>query len=264
MDFADLEKKLSDPLTTMMILCNPHNPIGRIWQRQELEKIGFLCKKYGVTVISDEIHCDLTMPDCDYVPFASVSEDCAENSVICLSASKAFNIAGLQSAAVVVNNKIMRNRAVRGLNSDEIAEPNCFAAIAAEAAFSGGGQWLDELRKYLAENRQFACGFISKEIPNIKPVLQDATYLMWLDCSALGGDAEKLSGLIREKTGLYLSAGNRYRGNGKNFLRMNIACRREMLAEGLEKLKSAVCMLPGKKITEKSLQVRLITLDTER
>ena len=149
-DFDLMERLLSDPLTTMMILCNPHNPIGRIWSQKELELIGELCRRHGVTVLSDEIHCDLTDPGADYIPFASVSRECAQMSVTCIAASKAFNMAGLQSAAVMIPNEFLRNKVVRGLNSDEVAEPNCFAAIAAAAAFGKCGDWLDALRVYLA------------------------------------------------------------------------------------------------------------------
>lgn len=252
-NFSDLEAKLSDPLTTMMILCNPHNPIGKIWSREQLAGIGALCKKHGVIVISDEIHCDLTAPGKKYVPFASVSEDCADNSVICLSASKAFNIAGLQSAAVVVCNESMRNRAERGLNSDELAEPNCFAAIATAAAFGDEGErWLDSLREYLNANKRFASDYIRKEIPLVRTVEQDATYLMWLDCSAFCDDAEITAEFIRERTGLYLSSGNRYRGNGNVFLRMNVACRRELLKSGLEKLRKGVVSFVKEKTDKKS------------
>ena len=167
-DFADLEEKLARPLTTLMILCNPHNPSGTLWTEKQLEKIGKLCFKHHVTVISDEIHCDIVEPGKKYVPFASVCPECASNSVTCISASKAFSIAGLQSAAVFVPDERLRNIAVRGLNSDEIAEPNCFAAIATAAAFDKGEQWLDELNAYIAENKRFAREFITK---NVSPVV---------------------------------------------------------------------------------------------
>ena len=167
-DFADLEKKLAEPLATMMILCNPHNPVGRIWTKEELAKIGALCRAHGVVLLSDEIHCDLTDPGKNYVPFASVSVECRDLSVTCLSASKAFNIAGLQSAAVAVPNPRLREKVERGLNSDEVAEPNCFAPIATAAAFREGGAWLDALREYLAENKRIATEFIKENIPEIR------------------------------------------------------------------------------------------------
>ena len=239
-DFAALERGLAEPLTTMMILCNPHNPVGRIWSREELARIGELCRRHGVTVLSDEIHCDLTDPEVGYVPFASVSCECADNSVTCVAASKAFNLAGLQSAAVVIPNEFLRNKVVRGLNSDEVAEPNCFAAIAAATAFGSCGDWLDALRAYLAENKRTVSEFVSREIPGIHVVGQNATYLLWIDCSAITDDTDGLAEHIRRTTGLYLTAGGQYRGNGRYFLRMNTACQRKTLIDGLERLRAGV------------------------
>ncbi|MDE6442491.1 MAG: pyridoxal phosphate-dependent aminotransferase [Clostridia bacterium] len=240
MDFVDLEQKLSDPLTTMMILCNPHNPAGRVWKREELERIGALCKKYGVTVLSDEIHCDLTEPDISYVPFANVNEDCAKMSVTCVSASKSFNLAGLQGAAVIVPDEFLRDKIVRGLNSDEVAEPNAFAIEGTVAAFTQGGQWLDELREYISANAKTAVEFINKKLSKITVVKRSATYLLWLDCSAICSDAEELCSYIRKTTGLYVTAGNQYRGNGKTFVRINLACPRARLLDGLERFERGV------------------------
>lgn len=245
-DFADLESKLKNPLTTMMILCNPHNPIGKPWSADELHKIGGLCKKYGVTVLSDEIHCDLTDIGTKYTPFASVSSDCLNNSITCVSASKAFNIAGLQSAAVFVADESLRNKVVRGLNSDEVAEPNCFAAEATAIAFERGGEWLNALRGYLEINKKTATEFIEKNISGLSVVKQSATYLLWIDCSDITDNAEVLSAHIRKATGLYLTAGNQYRGNGNRFLRLNVACPMSRLLDGLERLKAGVTTFKNK------------------
>lgn len=239
-DFYDLEKKLSDPLCTMMILCNPHNPVGKIWTPDELADIGELCRRHGVTVLSDEIHCDLTDPGFGYTPFASVSEDCRDNSITCIAASKAFNLAGLQSAAVIIPDEFLRAKVVRGLNSDEVAEPNCFAAVAAAAAFGEGGEWLDSLRGYLAENKKAAFDFVAENLPEITPVMQNATYLLWLDCGKITDDAEKLADFIRKNTGLYISAGNKYRGNGNLFLRINVACPKETVMRGMKLLRDGI------------------------
>ncbi len=241
-DFTDLEEKLSSPLTTMLILCNPHNPIGKIWSREELYKIGELCEAYGVTVLSDEIHCDLTEPPYKYTPFASVSEACKNNSVTCISPSKSFNLAGLQSAAVAVPNRAVRNKVVRGLNFDELAEPNVFAVEAAVAAYEKGESWLEELRVYLSENKSFAAQFINKELPMVSTVKCDATYLLWLDCSRVVCNTAELHRFLRTEAGLYLSKGGDYRGNGNRFLRMNIACRRTVLNEGLKRLKKGISL----------------------
>lgn len=239
-DFEDLERKLADPLATMMILCNPHNPVGKIWTREELATVGALCKKHGVTLLSDEIHCDLTDPGAEYVPFASVSAECREVSVTCLSASKAFNLAGLQSAAVAVPEEHLRAKVVRGLNSDEVAEPNCFAALATVAAFREGGDWLDALRAYLAANKRAAVAAITDLVPGVRVVPQNATYLLWLDCGELTKNTDGLRDFLRKETGLYLSAGSPYRGNGAQFLRMNVACQRDVLAKGLDKFADGI------------------------
>ena len=239
-DFEDLEKKLSQPLTTMLILCNPHNPVGKIWSKEQLKKIGALCNKYGVTVLSDEIHCDLTEPDAGYTPFACASEECKNISITCVAPSKAFNLAGLQSAAVIVPQRELRNKIVRGLNSDEVAEPNSFAITGAVAAFNEGGQWLDELNNYLSVNRKTATEFIAARLPEISVVKQTATYLLWLDCSAVCGDTAPLCEHIRKTTGLFVTAGGQYRGNGKSFIRVNVACPRATLSDGLNRLERGI------------------------
>ena len=239
-DWEDLEKKLSDPQTTLMILSNPHNPTGMIWTREELGRIGALCAAHHVTVISDEIHCDLTLPGYSYTPFAAVSEACAQNSVTCIAPTKAFNLAGLQTAAVMVPNEELRHRVERALNTDEVAEPNAFAIDAAIAAFTKGEDWLDALREYLAENRETARRFLKDEIPDVSLVPAHATYLLWLDCRKIIGDVSELCHYLRTETGLYLSAGVVYGGNGNAFLRMNTACPRARLLDGLERLKRGI------------------------
>ena len=239
-DFERLEKDLANPQTSLMILCNPHNPVGKIWDRDTLARVGELCWKHRVTVLSDEIHCDLTDPGKEYVPFASVSEHCRENSVTCIAPTKCFNIAGLQTAAVSVPNPFLRHKVWRGLNTDEVAEGNVFAVDAAVAAFTEGGPWLDELREYIFANKQAVKEFLEKELPQLYLVPSEATYLLWLDCGKLTKDARQLADIIREKTGLYLSEGGQYGKTGERFLRMNIACPRSRLLDGLERLRAGV------------------------
>ena len=239
-DFADLEEKLADPQTTLMILCNPHNPIGKIWDRETLAKIGSLCKKHNVTVLADEIHCDLTDPGCEYVPFASVNEECRDISITAIAPTKTFNLAGLQTAAVYAHDKTLRHKVWRGLNTDEVAEPNAFAVTAAVAAFTQGEEWLNQLRQYISENKALVDEFLKSELPQVKLVPSQATYLLWLDCGEVTEDAKKLSEFIREETGLFLSHGNQYGGSGNKFLRLNIACPRVTLKDGLERLKIAI------------------------
>lgn len=239
-DFDDLERKLSDPQTTLMILCNPHNPVGKIWDAATLKRIGELCEKHHVVVISDEIHCDLTDPGSSYTSFASVSDACRENSITCMAPTKAFNLAGLQTAAVSVPDKTLRHKVWRGLNTDEVAEPGAFAVDAAVAAFAKGAAWLDELRTYLFENKRYAASYIEREIPCVKLIPAQATYLLWLDCTKLPGSAGEIADFLRMETGLYLSEGGQYGSNGVNFLRLNIACPKSVLQDGLKRLKAGL------------------------
>lgn len=239
-DFADLEAKLSDPQTSLMLLCDPQNPGGVLWDRETLERIGGLCRKYHVVVLSDEIHCDLVSPGREYIPFASVSEDCRLNSVTCIAPTKTFNLAGLQTAAVYAADETLRHKVWRGLNTDECAEPNVFAVTAAIAAFTQGGDWLDQLRGYIAENRRTTEAFLAEKLPQVRMAHSDATYLFWLDCSEITDSSRQLADFIRQKTGLYLSAGEQYRGNGRYFLRLNAACPRAVLLDGLERLRQGV------------------------
>ena len=238
-DFEKLEKALATPQTSLMFLCNPQNPIGKIWDRDTLKRIGELAYDNGVTVISDEIHCDITDPGRSYIPFASVSEKCRDNAVVCISPTKAFNLAGLQTAAAVVPNERLRHKVWRALNTDEVAEPNTFAVQAAVVAFTKGREWLDELRNYLYQNKQLVAEFIARELPMIRLVPSEATYLLWLDCAELGMTSKDLERYIRKSTGLFLSRGELY-GSGECFLRMNIACPASMVQDGLRRLKKAV------------------------
>lgn len=239
-DFEDLEKKLADPQTTMMFLCNPHNPVGKIWDRETLALIGELCARHHVLVLSDEIHCDLTDPGCEYVPFASVSEVCRKNSITCIAPTKTFNLAGLQTAAVMVPDPVLRHKLERGLNTDEVAEPNAFAVGGAVAAFNQGEEWLEELRVYLADNKRLVRSFMEERLPEIKVVPSQATYLLWLDCSRVTEDAGELAKFIRQDSGLYLTEGQEYGACGKQFIRLNPACPSMRLLDGLERLERSV------------------------
>ena len=239
-DFEDLEKKLSNPLTTMMILCNPQNPSGRIWTKEELSKIGELCNRYNVVVLSDEIHCDIIAPGREYIPFASVSKTNLNNSITCIAPTKAFNLAGLQSACIVVENEVIRQKVNRGINTDEVAEPNSFAITAAMSAFNHGEKWLDELNIYIQNNKQIACQYIEENLPMLHVVYSEATYLLWIDCSKVTDDSVELVEAIKKKTGLYLSDGYEYGENGKAFVRMNVACPQMRLMDGLKRLREGV------------------------
>ncbi len=240
MDFERLEKELSDPQTSIMLLCNPQNPGGRIWTKEELRTVAELCKKHDVIVISDEIHCDITSPGNRYVPFASVSETARDISVTCISPSKAFNIAGLHSAAVFAANKKIRHMVWRGLNTDEVAEPNAFAIDAAIAALNNGEAWLGEMNAYVESNKQYAMEYINSNINGIRVIYGPATYLLWLDVKKLQEGGVGLAAFLREKTGLVLSDGEIFGKVGRGFLRMNVACPRSVLEEGLGRLKNGM------------------------
>ena len=246
-DWEAFERTAEDPQVTMLLLCNPQNPIGIVWDRETLACIGEICSKNAVLVVSDEIHCDLVTGGEKYTPFASVNETNLKNSVTTLSASKAFNLAGLQSAAVVVSDKVLRRKARRGLNTDECAEPNVFAAIAAAAAFEEGGEWLDELVRYIGENKAFVKEYLAENIPTLKDVSRAATYLCWIDAKALQDKCDEkqvsLAGYLRKNTGLWLSDGSSYGPAGSGFLRMNVACPRAVLEDGLKRLEKGVEML---------------------
>ncbi|KAB7790677.1 MalY/PatB family protein [Bifidobacterium leontopitheci] len=257
-DWEDLEAKLADPQTTLMILCNPHNPTGMIWDRGTLARIGDLCWTHHVTVISDEIHCDLTDPGVGYVPFAAAGPHCAAISATCLAPTKAFNIAGLHTAAVMVPDPTLRHKVWRGLNTDEVAEPNAFAVDAAIAAFREGGPWLDALRDYLAVNKREAARIIAEYNGTVSAdcrvalVSGPATYLLWLDCAAFvtadatdadaAGprrrftDTDGLCAWLKREHYVMFSPGRQYGGDGRGFLRINVACPRAQMVEGLNRL----------------------------
>ena len=235
-DFDDLDEKLSE--AEMMILCNPHNPIGKIWSKDDLSRIGELCKKHDVILISDEIHCDLTDPGVKYNPFGS-----SDNVITCLSPSKSFNIAGFQSSIVHTQNAELLDKVKAQMHVDNSDSCNVFAASAVIAAYDESEEWLEELKDVLYENKQIVKDYLAHELPVIKLVECDATYLLWLDCSALNVPSKVLSGFLRDNQGLFLSAGIDFGVNGDNFLRMNIACPQELLREGLARLKAGIMAL---------------------
>ena len=243
-DWEDLERKAADPKTTVMLLCNPHNPAGRVWTREELERIGRICLKNGVFVISDEIHCELTYPGHDYTPFATLSEELVRNSASCISPTKAFNIAGIQIANVFAADKDAVRRIDRAINDNECCDVNVFGCAALEAAYNESEQWLDELRAYLFDNAKLVYAFLREELPMVKALPLEGTYLMWLDCRAALHEGESLEGFserfadhLRHEAKLILSTGTIYGDDAEGFERLNIACPRSTLIEGLRRLK---------------------------
>lgn len=239
-DFKDLEEKLKEENVKILILCNPHNPVGKIFNKSDLEGIANLAYENNVYVISDEIHCDLTDPDKKYIPFASVSNSAKNNSISCLSPSKTFNIAGIKSAAVSIPNENIRKRIFNALDYDGVSDPNIFAITSAIAAYNYAKDWLRELKEYIYKNKIFLKEFLESEIPQIHLIDCEATYLLWLDCNELNIKSEEFNKFLMDKTGLLLSPGIQFGENGEEFLRINIACPRIILEKGLNKLKEGV------------------------
>ena len=238
-DFDDLDEKLSK--VKMMILCNPQNPVGKIWSKEDLAKIGQLCRKHDVILISDEIHCDLTDPNLKYNPFESSSD--YDKVITCLSPSKSFNIAGFQSSIVHTKNRELLDKIKAQMHIDNSDSCNVFATSAVIAAYDESEEWLEELKGVLYENKRIVRDYLASELPIIKLVECDATYLLWLDCSMLKVPSKVLSGFLRTNQGLFLSAGRDFGECGDDFLRMNIACPQELLKEGLGRLKAGVTAL---------------------
>ena len=239
-DFNDLEEKLKDPQTTLMILCNPHNPVGKVWTKSDLERIGHLAYVNNVVVLSDEIHCDIVRDGKSYTSFLSLNEECRNNCVVTIAPSKCFNIAGLNSSMIVVPNKKLYHKVWRGLNTDECAEPNAFANTATIAALNDCDEWLKCLNLYLDENIKIFNDFIKKELPYLSVIKADATYLLWVDCSKITDDTTSLCSFIKEKAGLWITSGAVYGKNGKSFFRINIGTQRSNLLEGLKRLKKGI------------------------
>lgn len=235
-DWQDLEKKLANPLTTLMLFCNPHNPTGIVWTRSEVEQIASLCQKYDVVLLSDEIHGDLVRDNVKYAPAFSVTKELRNNVISLVSPSKTFNVAALHAATVIIPNENLRNIVNRGLNSDELAEPNLLAIPVTIAAYTEGCNWLHSLLNIVDDNFTYAEREINKNLKTVKIVSGPATYLMWLDVSKISKDSKKLADYIRKETGLIVSPGSIYRGNGSQFLRLNLASPLPMVEDGIKRL----------------------------
>ena len=239
-DWDDLEEKMSNPLTTLMILCNPHNPTGYVWSRDELMRIIKLAQKHGVIVISDEIHGDLVLKGPDYTPTFSLPEEYRQNLVTLVSTSKTFNVAALHAATGIVANPILREHFTRAINKYEVAEPNLLAIPGTIAAYTQGADWLHQLKKYLLDNREYLEQFISDNLPQLHVVPGTATYLVWIDVSEVTKDSNDLAQKIRQETGLIINPGTYYHGNGNEFIRINIAYPLAQIKDGLTRLAKAI------------------------
>ena len=237
-DWTDLEEKLANPLTTLMIFCNPHNPIGKVWTKAEVQRVAQLCQKHHVVLLSDEIHGDLVRKGQGYTPAFSI--ETKSNVIFLVSRSKTFNVATLHAATAIVPDENLRNIVNRGLNSDEVAEPNLLAILATIAAYEEGHGWLKALKQQLNENFAYVSHFIQENIPEIRVISGDATYLMWINVQKVANNSAELVEFLRKETGLIVSAGSVYRGNGQDFIRINLACPLAMLKDGMNRLAEGI------------------------
>ena len=237
-DFDDLEEKAADPKTRLLILCNPHNPAGRVWTKQELERINEICLRNRVLVLSDEIHCELVMKGNKFIPFASVSPDCQANSITCNSPSKAFNTAGLQISNIICNNPDTRLKIDRAINVNEVCDVNPFGVIALQAAYNESEQWLQELCCYLESNYMALKSFFAEKMPEIPLAKLEGTYLVWADIRKWGIGSNELTRRLLSEGKVRVNAGTMYDPTpaGHDYIRLNIACQRDRMMEGLERI----------------------------
>lgn len=236
-DFEDFERKASDTDVKVFLLCNPHNPAGRVWTREELTRMNNICLSHGVTVISDEIHCELVMPGHEYTPFASISDDCLNNSVTFNSPTKAFNIAGMQIANIISNNAETRKKIDRAININEICDVNPFGVIALQAAYNEGGAWLDELNEYLHENYLALRKYFDEHMPEIGITHLEGTYLIWADIRSTGMTSDELTEKLLKDGHVLVNSGTMYgQKAGEGYVRINIATPRSVMIEGLERM----------------------------
>lgn len=235
MDFDALERCAADPRAKVMLLCNPHNPAGRVWTPDELTRLGNICLRNGVTVVADEIHCELVYQGFKYTPFASLSDAFLHRSVTCLSPSKAFNIAGLQIANIVAFDNDLRSRIDKAININEVCDVNPFGVAATIAAYNEGEEWLNQLVDYLHGNYEAMAEFCRRELPEFPITRLEGTYLVWMDCSSLGMPSDALEHALLDDARLWLNAGTMYGTEGEGYMRWNIACPRSVMLDGLNR-----------------------------
>ena len=236
-DFEDFEAKCADEKTTVFLLCNPHNPCGRVWTKAELERMNDICMKYGVKVVSDEIHCELVMPGYQFQPFAAVNEACRQNSVILNSPSKSFNIAGLQAANIICAQPEWRRRLDRAININEVCDLNPFGPVALIAAYNESEDWLDALNEYLWGNYQTLCAFATEHLPKWKICHLEGTYLPWVDITATEMTSQAYCDCLLREVKVWVNPGTMYGPvSGEGYIRLNIACPRSRLLEALERI----------------------------
>lgn len=236
-DFTNLERLTADPNIKLMLLCNPHNPAGRVWTREELTRLGEICLRNNVIVVADEIHCELVYPGHTYTPFASISKTFLMNSVTCTSPSKAFNLAGLQIANIISADEEVRMKIDKAININEVCDVNPFGVEALMAAYNNGEEWLEELKHYLAENYSYLKEYFNEHLPQFPVTTLEGTYLIWVNCSVLQQRSKDIVETLLKEEKLWVNEGSMYGEAGKSFIRINIACSREVLTDGLNRLK---------------------------
>ncbi len=239
-DFEDFEGKIRENHVKLFILCSPHNPIGRVWSRQELQKIGAICARYGVAVISDEIHCDFAFPEYPHTPFVLACPELAERTIVCTAPSKTFNLAGLQTSNIIIPGGALREKFRKEMDIVSYHGVNCLGAVACQAAYEGGAEWLDDCKAYMRENLAYVRSFLAEQLPQIRLVEPQGTYFAWLDCSGLGLTREALDELIVHRAKLWLDTGAIFGDCAAQFQRVVLACPRATLEKAMEQLKQAI------------------------
>ncbi|MFT8312288.1 MAG: MalY/PatB family protein [Sporolactobacillus sp.] len=239
MDFVDLEHKLSDPKVKLMILCSPHNPVGRVWTKKELTKVAELASQYDVLVVADEIHNDLVFVGHHHTPYAQISEEASAHSIICTAPSKTFNLAGLQISNIIIPNPTLRRNYLKQVRRFSLSEPNTLGVTAAEAAYRFGANWLDQCLAYIKKNADFVTNFLKQNLPNLEMTPIEGTYLGWIDCRKLGWDKLHLQNFLRKEAGLALNQGYAFGAEGEGFVRINLACPQSLLKQAMNQLQFA-------------------------
>ena len=239
-DFADFEDKIVKERVKIFILCNPHNPVGRVWKKEELVALGNICVKHNVIVVADEIHADFTYPGHSHLVFSNLDPAYESRTITCTAPSKTFNLSGLQISNIFIPNEGLRRRFKVEMNRSGYSQPGIMGMVACKAAYEGGGLWLAELKDYLAGNLNFVRSYLKEHLPQVKLIEPEGTYLIWLDCRELGLDEQRMNRLIEEEAGIWLDNGTMFGTEGEGFQRINIACPRATLQEALERLKKAI------------------------
>lgn len=237
-DFSDFESKIKENAVKLFILCSPHNPVGRVWSKKELRQLGDICLRYGVKIVSDEVHQDFVYPGHKHTVFAALGDDLADNSVICTNPSKSFNLAGLQNSNIFIPNESIREKFKNEIEKTGYGEPNIMGMVACQAAYSKGRPWFDELMEYLAGNLSLVKETVSR-VNGLEVVEPEGTYVAWLDFSGMGLDADGIDDLVMNRAGLWLDPGRKFGQGGEQFQRLNMACPRSTLAKALDKLEKA-------------------------